>query len=67
MAPNASPRAQNGLKATCLSIPKWSKIIFGKMRFCPIFDPFLVPKGPLFKAFWDFPWAKTRHHGLKVG
>ena len=20
-----------------------------------------------FKAFWDFLWAKTRHHGLKMG
>ena len=33
------------------------------------FDPFLTivgPKRPIFKAFWDFPWPKTRHHGLKT-
>ena len=23
-------------------------------------------KHPIFKAFWDFPWPKTRHHGLKT-
>ena len=37
------------------------------MRFPPIFDSFLVPKWPTFKEFWDFPWPKTRHHGLKRG
>ena len=47
--------------------PKWSRINFRKTRFGPIFDPFLVPKQPIFKAFWDFPWGKTRHHGLKMG
>ena len=31
--------------------PKWSRMRFGKMRFRPIFDPFLVPKQPIFKAF----------------
>ena len=29
--------------------------------------PFLVANRPIFKAFWDFPWAKTRHQGLKMG
>ena len=38
-----------------------------ELRFSPSFDPFLVVNQPLFKAFWDFPWAKTRHHGLKMG
>ena len=47
--------------------PKWFKITFGKTRFCPSFDPFLVPKGCNFKAFWEFPWAKTCHYGLKNG
>ena len=42
-------------------------ITFRKLRFSPSFDPFLVLNQPLFKAFWDFPWAKTRHHGLKMG
>ena len=37
------------------------------MRFWPIFDPFLVLKRPIFKAFSDFPWPLTRHHGLKTG
>ena len=37
-----------------------------KRVFDPIFDPLLVPKRPIFKAFWDFPWPKTRHHGLKM-
>ena len=47
--------------------PKWLKITFGKKLFSPIFDPFLVPKRPVFKAFQDFPWAKTRHDGVKMG
>ena len=46
--------------------PEWSRITFGKTRFSPIFDPFLVPKRPIFKAFWDFPWPITHHHGLKT-
>ena len=46
--------------------PEWSWITFEKMRFSPICDPFLVPKRPVFKKFWDFPWPKTRHHGLKT-
>ena len=29
------------------------------MRFSPIFDALLVPKRPIFKAFWDFPWPKN--------
>ena len=60
MAQNASPRAQNGLKT--LEHPEWSKSTFGS-----VFDPFLVPKRPLFKACWDFPRAKTRQHGYKMG
>ena len=30
------------------------------------FDPFLVAKQPIFKAFWDFRRAKTGHHELKT-
>ena len=45
---------------------KWSMITFRKTRFRPIFDPFLDPKRPIFKACWDFPWSKPRHHGLKM-
>ena len=46
--------------------PEWSTITFGKTRFSPIFDPFLVPKRPIFKAFWDFSWPITHHHWLKT-
>ena len=37
----------------------------GKRVFDPFFEPFLVPKRPIFKAFWVFPWPKTRPHRLK--
>ena len=40
---------------------------FKKNVFLRIFDPFLVPKWPIFKAFWEFPGAKTRRHGVKMG
>ena len=46
--------------------PKWSRMRFGKMRFGPIFDPFLVPKQPIFKAFWDFRRTKMGHHKLRT-
>ena len=49
---------QNGLKMGSKHLfehPKWSGITFGKTCFRPIFDPFLVPKWPIYKAFWDFP------------
>ena len=32
-----------------------------------IFDPFLVAKHPIFKAFWDFGRAKTGQNGLQTG
>ena len=32
-----------------------------------IFHPFLAPRRPFFKAFWEFPTAKTGHHRLKSG
>ena len=56
---------QNGLKMGSfhpLVHPKWSRMRFGKMRF----DPFLVPKQPIFKAFWDFWRTKMGHHKLKT-
>ena len=61
---------QNGLKMGAKHLfehAKWSRINFGKMCFGPIFDPFLVPNQPIFKTFWDFPWAKTRDLALKMG
>ena len=35
--------------------------------FLTSFDPFLTTQRPIFKAFWDFPWAKMRDLGLKKG
>ena len=61
---------QNKLKMGSFQLfmqPKWSGITFGKTHFLPIFDPCSVPKRRIFKAFWDFQQAKTRHHGLKTG
>ena len=49
---------QNGLKIGSFHPfvhPKWSRMSFEKMRFGPIFDPFLVPKQRIFKAFWELP------------
>ena len=61
--------ACHGLKKDSFHLfrhPKWSRIIFGKTHFCPIFDSFLVAKQPIFMAFWDFRGAKTGHHDLKL-
>ena len=61
--------AQNGLKMDSFHLivhPKWFKVTFGKAGFSPVFDPFLVPKRPIFNAFWVFR-AKTHHHRLKSG
>ena len=61
--------ACNGLKMGSFHLfrhPKWSRIIFGKTHFSPIFDPFFVPQQPIFNAFWDFRGAKTGHHELKT-
>ena len=60
---------QNGLKIGKIRLflhPILSRINFGKMCFPRVFDPFLGDKRPLFKAFWDIPWPKTHHHGLKM-
>ena len=52
---------------TCLRTPNGSGSLLEKRVFDPFFTHFLLPKRPLFKAFWDFPWAKTRPNGLKMG
>ena len=44
--------------------PKWYRIIFFSEKH--IFDPFFVPKKPVFKAFWDFRRATTDHSELKT-
>ena len=53
-------------KNTCLTIPYGPRSLLEKCLFDP-FDAFVVLKRPIFKAFWHFPWPKTRHHGLKMG
>ena len=45
--------ACNGLEIHVFRHPKWCRIIFETTHFLPIFDRFLVPKQPIFKAFWD--------------
>ena len=45
------------------SIPSGGGSILEKCAF----DPFFVPNRRSFKAFWDFLWAHTRQHGLKMG
>ena len=53
----------NGLKMGSFHLfvhPKWSRIISGKNTFSSIFDPLLVAKRPIFKAFGDFGGAKNR-------
>ena len=61
---------QNGLKMGSFHPfvhPNWSRMMtFGKMFFCPILDPFLVPKQRILKAFWDFRRTKMGHHKLKT-
>ena len=47
--------------------PQWSTINFGKTSFQPIFDQFLVPKRPLFKAFGIFHGPKRVTTGSKWG
>ena len=39
--------------------PNWATITFGKTCFCPTFDPFSVPKRPMFKAFGESPRAEN--------
>ena len=48
---------------TCLSIPNDP----GSLLVKCVFDPFLDSNRPIFKAFWHFPWPKTRHDELKTG
>ena len=58
--------ACNGL-IPLVCAPQWSRIIVGKTHFWPIFDLFLVPKQPIFRAFRDFGGAKMACQGLKKG
>ena len=47
---------------TCLGTPNGLGLFLEK----PIFDPFFVPKQPIFKAFWDFRRATTGRNELKT-
>ena len=40
---------------------------FWRSSFLADFGPIFRRKTVFFKAIWDFPWAKMRHHGLKMG
>ena len=35
--------------------------------FVTNFDRFLLPKRPIFKALWHFPWSKTCSNKLQTG
>ena len=63
MGQTPSKWAQNGLK----TLVRASQMVPGLLLEKCVFDPLLVLKRPIFKAYWDFPWAKTRDHGLKTG
>ena len=39
---------------------------FWKNAFLTRFSPIFGSKTAHFQAFWDFPWPKTRHQGLKT-
>ena len=62
--------AQKGLKMSCIhpfGHHNWNRIIFGKLQFWPIFEPFVVPKWPIFKALSALRGAKIAQHGLRMG
>ena len=59
----------NGLKKGSFHLflrCKWSRVIFRKTYLSPIFDAFLVPKQPNYKAFCDFGGAKMASNGFKM-
>ena len=56
MGQNASPRALNGPKKTCLSIPNGSRSLLEKQ----VFDPFLT-------HFWSQDSPFSRHFGILHG
>ena len=62
--------AQKGLKMSCIhpfGHHNWTRIIFGKSWFQPVFEPFVVPKWPIFKALSALRGAEIAQHGLKMG
>ena len=58
-----------GLEMSCIhpfGHHNWSGIMFGKPWFWPAFEPFVVPKRPIFKALSALRMAKIAQHGLKM-
>ena len=54
-------------KNTGLSSPNGGGSHLEKHIFHPFFTHFCSQNGPFSRHFWRFAWAKTRHHGLKLG
>ena len=62
--------AQKRLKMSCIHAfehHNWTRIIFGNPWFGPVFEPFVVPHWPIFKAFSALRGAKNAQYGLKMG
>ena len=51
---------------TYLCTPNGRGSLLEKHVFDPFFTKFCSQGGPFSRPFWDLPWAKTRHHGLKT-
>ena len=66
MACNGVKMGSKWAHFTCLGTPNGLESVLEKHIFHPIFDPFSVPKQPIFKAFRDFRRAKTGHYELKT-
>ena len=65
MGQNASPRGQNGLKKTCLRIPKGPGSPSEKRVFDPLFTHFCSQNGPFSRHFGIFHGPKRVPTGLK--
>ena len=66
MDESASKGPQNELYSSVWA-HNWTRIIFGKPWFWPVFEPFVVPNWPIFKALLALRGAKIAQHGLKMG
>ena len=45
----------------------WTRMILGKRWFGPVFEPFVVPNWPIFKALAALRAAKIAQHALNMG
>ena len=62
--------AQKGLKMSCIHPVGHhisTGIISGKPWFGPVFEPFVVPNWPIFKAISALRGANIAQYGLKMG